>query len=46
MAYPLQEDAGNNTLVAVAAGEFVADRHGAELCDLNMDALDDAGVEW
>src|SRR3989344_8997960 len=41
----LGEDAGNNALVAVAAGELVAHRHRAQLRDFNMDALDDAGVE-
>src|SRR3990167_3084471 len=41
----LGEDAGNNALVAMAAGELVAHRHGAQLRYFDMDALDDAGVE-
>ncbi len=41
----LGKDAGNNALVAVATCELVADRYRAQLRYLDMDALDDAGVE-
>ena len=37
--------ARNNALVAVAAGKLVADGNRAQLCDLYMHALDDAGLE-
>ena len=39
----LRQDAGDDALVAVAAGEFVANEHRAELRHFHVDLLNDAG---
>ncbi len=39
----LREDAGNNALVAVAAGHLIADGNFTLLCDIDADDLIDAG---
>ena len=40
-----RQDARDDALVAVAAGELVADRDVAQLRDFDVDSLDDAALE-